>query len=355
MQKRLPKLLSLVLDRGGATKGTLERKRMLASERFCEEAGLNEPTWIGEDQFKSLEFTTDEHGIKPNSKLTKKELLKATTIETTTLLQEEVLRTVQEGAEPARCFRDILPLTNINSYSLRVVKGEAGRYAELIPEGSIFTQKTQNYTKVDIAVNKYGEMPVITNEMVDDCLFDIIDLELRKAGAAVENRLNRECLGELLTDCTTTTAISPAGTHIAVSDIAKAIADVQAINRYPNVLVTHPTAQGYLLQDSNLVYVAYAGQDRTLKTGQLPTLLGLRPYNSTITDAAGIWGNTTAGTNVSALILDTTAPVAMIAMRDDISVGQYEDPIHDLQQIIVKMRFGVDTIFPEAGIKIYHK
>ena len=116
MQKRLPKLLSLVLDRGGATKGTLERKRMLASERFCEEAGLNEPTWVTEDQFKKFEFIEQKHDIKPNTKLTKKELLKATTIETTTLLQEEVLRTVQEGAEPERCFRDILPVSNINSY-----------------------------------------------------------------------------------------------------------------------------------------------------------------------------------------------------------------------------------------------
>lgn len=344
--KPLPKLLSY------AFAGAAEQKRMLNSNRFCEDAGLFDKLMVTEAQSKSL-----DGGFKPGQTITKRELLHANAIDSSTLLQEEVYKTVLEGTEPARCFRDILPVINTKTYSVRVVKGESGTYAPKIAEGARFEQETQEYSKTDITVDKYGTNPVITQEMIDDCLFDIVDLELRKAGARLENALNRKCLLEILTDCTTVTQMSPNGSHLAVSDIARAIAYVEEQNYHPDTLITHPTAQGYLLQDSNLVYVAYAGQDRTLKCGKLPTLLGLKPYNCTVTDAdsGAIWDDATAGTSVTGIVMDSQAPTAYIVMRDDLVVDQYDDPLHDLKGIICKMRFGVETIWTSSAIQIYHK
>lgn len=274
------------------------------------------------------------------------------------LVREEVYKKVLEGAEPSHIWRDILPVVNVsNSFSLRVPKVTASRYANKIPEGGQFPERSSSYSKVDISIEKYGEQPIITEEMVRMSLFDIIELELMKAGASVENRLNREALKKILTNMTTISPFSPTGTHIAVTDIATGRAKVLKQKHSPDTLVLHPTAEGYLLQDSNLVYVAYAGQGRTLETGKIPKLLGLTPYTCTATDDddSPTWDDTTAGSDVTALVLDSKAPVALIAMGQDITTTQWKDPLYDLHRIVVKMEFGVDTIWDDAGVQIYHK
>jgi len=309
-----------------------EKEKLLKDERFLEKARISRERamLIGED----LEGSSH------------------------VLVREEVYNKVIAGAEPTKVWRDILPVVNVpNSFSLRVPKGSAGRYAPKVPEGTQIPERSQSYDKVDITIEKYGEQPNITEEMIRMSLFDIVELELMKAGASLENRLNREALKAILTNCTDVSPFSPTGTHIAVTDLASGRAKVLKKNHMPDTVVLHPTAEGYLLQDSNLVYVAYAGQGKTLETGQIPKLLGMIPYTCTATDSdtSPTWDDTTAGSDVTALILDSKSPVAMIAMGQDIKTTQWKDPLWDLHRVAVKMEFGVDTIWNDAAVQIYHK
>jgi len=297
------------------------------------------------------------HDLGGKNSKTYKTLLQSNAINETTLLQEEVWKTVVEGAEPFKCFRDVLPIINTDSYSVRVVTGESGAYAQDIAEGAEIPIDTSSFSKTDITIKKIGTRPLITNELIEDALFDVVELELKKAGARLENKLNRDCLQAILSGMDGITDVDPAGTNLAVSDLATARALVEAEGRMPDTLITHPIAEGQLLKDSNLVYVAYAGQGRTLETGELPRILGLKPYTLSVTVEDGFtyyWDGTDAANHYYALVLDSKN-TAYIAMRRDITIERYDDPIHDLLGISCTMRYGVAVVDDKAGVRILAK
>lgn len=321
--------LTKLLEFGFA--GNSERTRMLNKESFKKE--------IGEATFKTLLQS------------------EGTAIADSTLVQEEVYRTVIEGAEPYHCMRDVTPIVKANTYSVRFVKGQAGTYAGEIAEGAKIDIDTQEFSKQDITINKIGTRPLITNELIEDSLFDIIELELKKAGARLENKLNRDVLYKILqgTNKITTNTLSPAGSHISVSDLSLAISKIKKQNYFPDTLLIHPTAEAYLLQDSNLAYVAFAGQNSSLNQGKVPTLMGLKPYSTSVTDATNpTWDDTTVGSDVTAMVFSKN-DLATICMRRDVTVEQYDDPIHDLMGISCTMRYGTDVLQEKAGTIIYHK
>jgi len=286
-----------------------------------------------------------------------KALLQSNAIQESNLLQEQVHKEISQGAEPWKVMREILPIIKTDSYSVRIVKGEIGTYAVDVAEGSKVPIDTQVYTKEDITISKTGTRPIITNELIEDGLFDIIQLELSKAGARMENKLNRDCLLEILTDTTAGTSdLDPAGPHVAVTDIAKARADVAGNNYLPDTLIMHPSFEGYLLQDSNLVYVSYAGASAGLRGAQTGKIMGLTPHICSVTtgDTGHVWGSTDASNNYNGIIMDKAAHT-YLAMRRDLTVEEYEDPIHDILGIACTMRYGVGTIQAGSGILVLTK
>ena len=70
----------------------------------------------------------------------------------------------------------------------------------------------------------------------------------------MENKLNRVCLNEILNSsrAISTNTLNPAGTHVAVSDLAIARSKVIKQNwAEVSQLVTHPTAEGYLFGEKH--------------------------------------------------------------------------------------------------------
>jgi hypothetical protein len=283
-----------------------------------------------------------------------KALLKSDASESTTLIQEEVFRTISEGAEPWKCMRDILPIINTDSYSVRIVKGETGSYADELAEGAKVPVDTQSYSKEDISIKKIGTRPLITNELIEDGLFDVAELELKKAGARIENKLNRDAILEVLTDASSNE--TDPSSHIDVATLAKARGEVAGNNYMPDTAIFHPTAEAYLLQDSNLVYASYAGGKGTLTSGNLPTILGLKPYTLSVSTGSDTyhWDGTDGSHHCNGVVLDSNANT-YLAMRRDLTVEEYDDPIHDLVGISTTMRYGVSTIQADAAELILAK
>jgi len=286
-----------------------------------------------------------------------KALLQSEAAQTANLVQEEVYKTISEGAEPWKVFRDILPIIKTESYSVRIVKGEVGTYAEDLAEGSKVPIDDQIYTKEDIVIKKTGTRPLITNELIEDGLFDVVELELKKAGARMENKLNRDCLLEILTDTTAGTSdVDPVTSAVSVTDLAKARADVAGNNYMPDTMITHPSAEGQLLQDSNLVYASWAGTSSTLTSGNLPKILGLTPHTCSVTTGSTghYWDGTDSANHYNIIIFDKAAHT-YLAMRRDLTTEEYEDPIHDIVGIACTMRYGVATIQAGSGVLVLSK
>lgn len=311
-----------------------------------------------------LQIAAEEPGSGQRRKLIEKleakpirELLLTTDIESATLVQEEVLKTVWDGAEPFRCFRDALPIIRIKGNSARLVYGEAGTYADRITEGAEIPINVQDYSARTYTVKKLAVRPLISNEMVADGLFDTVNLEVEKAGKRIENAFNRDCLITIMDNIDSGNTVDVATAPQDTADIADAIGFVTGDNFVPDTLILHPIAEAETLKDANLVYLNTTNPD-FWKTGRLGgTILGLRPFRCSVSTAAtGTWaaGSQTWGGadgNYQALVYDSKN-MGAIALREDISIEQYKDPVRDLTGITVKMRYDVQYIHTTAGCDI---
>jgi len=272
----------------------------------------------------------------------KRELIISDELESSTLLQEEVFSTIVEGAQPVRCVRDVFPVENIKTNQLRITyQSGAVVYADKVAEGAKIPLHTDKFATKTISVYKIGTRPIITNEMIEDGLWDTIEFELKQAGYKLENKLNRDVIDAAIN--------APAGVGtaatVAVSDIAKGMQYITKKNRVPTHMIIHPVPESQLISGNNLLQAQMAGDNKALRNYDLGSLFGLKTARLNVTTATTgtyDWGDYTGANDVGVLICDPS--FVKIAMRRDITVEKYEDPIHDLQGISATMRFGVGTI-----------
>ena len=62
----------------------------------------------------------------------------------------------------------------------------------------------------------------------------------------------------------------------------------------------------------------------------------------------------TAGSDVTTFICSKN-DLGVLCMRRDLTVEQYDDPIHDLIGMSLTMRYGTDVLNELAGCLIFHK
>lgn len=274
------------------------------------------------------------------------ELLLSTTVESTVLLTTEIMNVFIEGSEPAKQARyacQIFPMTT-KTQSFPV--GETGTYASEVAEGAPVPIEIQDYSSVTLTAKKYGSRPVVTKEMVDDAMFDVIALEVSKAGARLENRLNREVVDELLgTLAATSTYCTDFGNAGAtpLTFLNNAIATIQNSGYLPNRVLVHPSCvAAYRTAIQGMYWDAGTGVMKS-QTG-LNGLYGLDWFQTGVADntATYVWG---WGTDnyLGGAVFDSSAGIC-IGMRQDIQVEQYNDPIRQVVGMTGTMRFDVECI-----------
>ena len=264
------------------------------------------------------------------------------------LIQEEVLDTIIEGARQHVCVRDAVPTVKVNSYNARLVKNESPVYADIVPEMGKFPIQTSSYDHVDVNIKKFGTRPVITSEMVEDCKFDAIELEIAAAGARMENALNKYCLSEMLDKCTSVD-IDPT-TFISAAELVKAVKRIKDANGYPDTVFMHQSAEGKLFDESNYASISMEGNGDT-------KLFGLKHYTasvSTANSATAKWDDTDDANHYNAFVFDSER-YARLVIRSDLNVSKMEDPIHDLLQLVVSMRCGIGVTNTDTGVRILTK
>ena len=272
-----------------------------------------------------------------------RELLLSDANESGTLIQTEIYRTIMEGSEPARCFREAVPIFNMTSNVMQINVGETGTYAGFIAEGAEIPVNDQAYTARTWTSKKFGERPLITREMVDDALFNVVELEVRKTGFRVENTMNQWMLQVLMDNAGNEHDINAAITTVGgvtAAIIARGL--VVEDGFLPDRIVTHPAITPYLFKDFVPGYNPVA-QDAVTR-GVLPQVMGCRVFEcgvactsaSAPTASTQPWGDKT-DTNIGMLVFDSRSSGG-IGMRQDTRVEQYKDPVRDLVGMSVTMR-----------------
>lgn len=287
------------------------------------------------------------------NEITKKQLLETDAINESSLLLEKVLETVYAGAEPFRCMRDVLPVAKTDKYVTRVVTSSAAGYAEEYAEGAEVADVTTDYDYTEIKSKLVMTGTKISNSLIEDSLFDIVELEIEKIGARLENKLNRDAVLAILSGADSGNDVDPNTATFTVSHVADAIGKVKQNNYFADKIVWHPYAEAQLWKDSNLVYVNRAGTDETLRSGKIGTLLGLEPYTTSVTtgDSTYYWDTTDGDNHFMAFVLDSKN-AGLITMRRDISVKNADNILSDTVTVVGAMRYGVGVIRSDAIARI---
>jgi len=272
-----------------------------------------------------------------------RELLISEGVQGTTLIPTEIYATVIEGSEPAKCIRNALPIYRMAGANMTVPVGETGTYAPVVAEGAEIPIEDQTHTGITLAAKKYAVRPLITNEMVEDALYDIVANEIRKSGARIENALNHLGIEELMYESDTESDCGSAGATPFLF-IAKGHAKVVAAGFQPNVIIFEPTCYGSvagtMTTQSNMM------SDLVSRNGIFGNVLGCATY---MYGGAAVrthtWGFSADG-YVGAIIMDRNC--AAIGMRRDITVERYADSIKQMQGVSVSARFDVKSLVGEG-------
>lgn len=281
------------------------------------------------------------------------ELLLTEAIESTSIVAEEVQRTVVAGAEKFKVIRDIgAAWYTPKSNSLRVPLGETERNAEVVPESAEIMDRTQDYDKRDFVIVKYGVKPRISFEMVEDGMVDAVAEELFYAGASLENKLNYDALTALATNAGNTTATTGgAGAGVALTVLKEARKLVRKDGFYPDVVIMSTDFEADLLVNTALA-TPYAGMtENIMRQGVLPSpLLGMKWYvtdnGSTLVDGTNPWAYD-SNLDVGAVVLEARRGCG-IAMRRDRTVNRFDDIVRELKTITATMRVDVNYLHANA-------
>ena len=276
-----------------------------------------------------------------------RELLLTTAIESTTLIQTEMHATVLEGAEPWKCMRQACTVLPMKANTLTIPVGEVGSYAPEVAEGAEIPISDQDYTAVTLTAKKYGVRPMITDEMVADALYPVIEMEIRKAGAKLENTLNQIALTELI-DNTSANEHDTGGNNQGIKAIASAIKKVKADGFIPDRIVLHPDAEALIMAD--YIPTGYVGAEAA-QSGKLPNLLGLSPFITNVADASSQTWEYNSDGDIGMVVFDS-GNSTVIGERQPITIKRYEDIVRQLQGGTVSARWAVGTLQANAGARI---
>lgn len=276
-----------------------------------------------------------------------RELLLSTAIESTTLLQTEMHATVLEGAEPWKCMRQACVTLPMKANTLTIPVGEVGSYAPEVAEGAEIPISDQDYTAVTLTAKKYGVRPMITDEMVADALYPVIEMEIRKAGAKLENTLNQIALTNLI-DNTSANEHDASGSNLGIKAIATAIKLVKADGFIPDRIVLHPDAEALIMAD--YIPTGYVGAEAA-QSGKLPNLLGLSPFITNVADASSQTWEYNSDGDIGMVVFDS-GNSTVIGERQPITIKRYEDIVRQIQGGTVSARWAVGTLQANAGARI---
>jgi hypothetical protein len=277
-----------------------------------------------------------------------RELLTSTSIQGTSLIQTEFYNTVMQGASKAVCFRNAVKSIPMSANSLKVPIRKARAYARHVPEFGEIPITAGDYTTLELTADKIGERPLISQEMIDDSQYAIMEMELLGAGEMVENTINQDGLSAWLAG--TTQDQDTTGSNQGRIAVSKAITKIVKAGFIPDTIIMCPEFEGVIRDEIILPTNSNNANilDPTIRTGKVASgILGLDWYLCSVTPDTAVWNHTwgyASDGQYGAIVFDSTR-YGYRGVRKDITINQFADPARDMKSATVSARnaYGVAT------------
>lgn len=304
--------------------------------------------------WKLIDADDDDTRTKAIKNLEEKhrELIETSAVNASTLVKEEVYAKIIEGAEKVQCMRDVLKDTTFSmptpSYRLILHENVNGTLPEVSPTSEYPIAANESYRAVTFEAKKYGELPVIEEELISDSMFDIVEMRLKDVGKKAENTLNQLCLDEI---------VENPGVYIRYNSsepikcIADAIGQMKGEGFSANKIIINSRVEKDLFSDPHFQY-RYSGETGQFRNAEIGTkIMGLTPYLLTQSSQNGTY--TANGTGVVAIIIDSDK-AAGLGIKQDVAVEKFNDPKNDLLNLKVSMRLGAEHFFKNAIVNMQY-
>lgn len=293
--------------------------------------GLGDFYKIGTADAKELPFIMEGYSER------QRELLETSGANATYFVREVIFDKVMEGATKERCMREVLKGTTFTlkgsgkDYRFVLHENRNGTLAEVPPTAEYPIPNNESYREVLFQSTKYGEICMIEDELIDDAMFDVIEMRMTDLGERAENTINQNAIDSIV-GCTNTSNVSYSSGEPFWS-IAAAVKQLKINGFKPDTLIMTADMEGDIYLDPHWRY-DYSGETGNFRTQEIGRkILGLTPYVLTIDSANGSYGGAVYGVVMQA------NKAAGLMFKDDISLEKFNDPKNDLTNVKIRTRF----------------
>ena len=262
----------------------------------------------------------------------------------TALVPELVYEQIVAGAEEALCMRDVLRKSTIRMDRPEMKITVWKRPSRVLPQvgdvGAYPNATIGDFNVVTLSAKKYGEIVPISQDLIEDSLFDLVEMLLREEGRIAENTLNQVAIDEIVKNASHS---HDWNNTQPVKAIAEAVSDVKGDNFTPDTLILTPEALADMFMDEHFTY-QYIGEAGNIRSQELKQpILGMKVY---VLGYPTSYFDYASGKKV-AVVMDSQR-AAILGIRENITTDRIEDPLNDLINLKVWMRFDVKVIWGGA-------
>ena len=252
--------------------------------------------------------------------------------------------TLVEAAYPELIGRNIITVRPTKEPLERFPLDEKA-VAYVYAEGGATRLSGKKVSTVDIQTNILAEASEEwTREFVEDATWNVMDSMVEKVGRALGEAETQKILdlyGSIAdADLAGGAPINGNGQALSWSGVLKLHNAVRSENWRPNVLVLHETQLHQLLADDKFIHAQYLPSAETeIERGFVTSVLGMKVLASTLLP------------NGTAYAIDTRVAAVML-LRRDVTVEDWEDPKTGKYGVRATTRFGLGVLRSKAVAKM---
>jgi len=258
--------------------------------------------------------------------------------------QEAVEATVEERLQEMLVFREAfrdLDATNVNSDTIKVPDpDDVMAEPSAVEPTSEYPGTREEYQKVPIDRQKYGEIIEVPEEDVMDNVFDLVADHVDLAAREMAEFLDGLAFQELSSNVDSASPVSDnANDDLTYDDVQEGVAQLEENGATPDMAFVGPRGK----QDI-LTYLAERGTDLTdeaIQTGNFGTIAGLDFMFSTVGDL----------TLHNAILVDSDR-YGYEATFTPVETESESDFDTDTEKYKIRTRKGFKAIKPEAAIEV---
>lgn len=207
-----------------------------------------------------------------------------------------------------------------------------------VAEGAAVPLDTFTISSFNMKPVKYGVRPAITKEMMEDSQFELLALNVSRAGVELAENEDALIITDALDNAGNTVS---GGANITIANITRAMQYLEDNDYTPTDLLVGPEVANDLRNIDTFVEADKLGSREAFTNGLIGRIFGMdvKVFSANI------------GTTTSAYCIDRSHAFVITEKRP-VTINEYDDVTHDLSGVVLTQRIKIRHLRANAIAKI---